>query len=191
VIEITLDSLKERVSSYHPIHLPAPDIPQAAVAVVIVPSPKSDLELLFIRRAELESDPWSGHIAFPGGRRHSADLDLRETAIRETEEEVGLRLPLTSLLTELDDVRPRSPALPPLLIRPHLFAVEERPVLTLSDEVADALWIQLSRLRQSRGNAFIEIRGRRLSEPAFLVGESVIWGLTERILSQFINLLDG
>src|SRR6478752_6570976 len=67
----------------------------AAVAAVLVPSPDA---VLLIRRAERAGDPWSGHMALPGGRREPEDADLVETARRETFEEVGLQLARSDLL---------------------------------------------------------------------------------------------
>ncbi|MCA9639821.1 MAG: NUDIX domain-containing protein, partial [Myxococcales bacterium] len=63
----------------------------AAVAAVLRPT-DADTEVLLIRRAEHEGDPWSGHMAFPGGRHDPTDPDLLTTARRETLEEVGLDL---------------------------------------------------------------------------------------------------
>ena len=96
----------------------------AAVAVVLAPEPES---VLLIRRAERAGDPWSGHMALPGGRRRSRpDHDLVATAIRETAEEVGLALGPEQLIGALDDVVPRTPVLPPIAVRPFVF----RPLRT-------------------------------------------------------------
>ena len=48
--------------------------------------------MLFIRRATRKGDRWTGHVAFPGGKRDETDVDDRSASIRETEEEVGLSL---------------------------------------------------------------------------------------------------
>src|SRR5512138_157863 len=85
-----LDRLRERLAARAV--LPEDDDPAlrwAAVAVVLVPSPDA---VLLIRRAERPGDPWSGHMALPGGRRESGDADLVATAIREAAEELGLAL---------------------------------------------------------------------------------------------------
>jgi 8-oxo-dGTP pyrophosphatase MutT (NUDIX family) len=64
----------------------------AAVATVLREHPERGLEVLLIQRAEREGDPWSGHIAYPGGRYSSTDASMQHTAERETIEEVGLDL---------------------------------------------------------------------------------------------------
>ena len=90
----------------------------AAIALVIRPQP-AEPELLMIKRAEIEGDPWSGHIACPGGRAEPGDRDLEHTAIRETWEETGIDLARDGkILGTLDDVSPRTPVLPPIVIRP-------------------------------------------------------------------------
>ena len=81
---------------------------RAAVALVLAPSSTGDatLSLLLVRRSEREGDPWSGHMALPGGHAHPEDADLLHTARRETLEEVGVDLLGAELLGRLDDVSP-------------------------------------------------------------------------------------
>ena len=87
----------------------------AAIALVLRPSTVGEPELLMIKRAEFERDPWSGHVACPGGRMDPTDPDLEFTAVRETREETGIDLARDGrVLGTLDDISPRTPALPPL-----------------------------------------------------------------------------
>ena len=110
-------------------------LPKAAVAVLLVPDP---LSVLLIRRSEREGDPWSGHVALPGGRAELEDVDLAATAIRETAEEVGVLLDRTQLLGALDDVAPRSSVPRIFTVRPFVFGLASQPSLQLSSEVASA-----------------------------------------------------
>ena len=160
----------------------------AAVAVVVSPAPDA---VLLIRRAERTGDPWSGHMAFPGGRRDEADPDLVATAIRETAEEVGLALPATSLLGSLDDVVPRTPVLPPIAVRPYVFALPARPVLTLNPEVAAARWVYLDHLLHpaTYHSVRIRIRGENREFPAYQLDDAIVWGMTERVVTSLLERL--
>jgi len=157
---------------------------EAAVALVLLPSAEG-LETLFIKRATREGDPWSGQIALPGGRRNPDEESLKLTAIRETLEEIGLDLSVEGeLLGELSELRPRTPLLPPIIVRPYVFAVANRPTLVLSHEVADAFWVSLSDLfdPERRKEVDIHFSNFHMRRPAIGVGEHVIWGMTEHIL---------
>jgi 8-oxo-dGTP pyrophosphatase MutT (NUDIX family) len=153
----------------------------AAVAVLLHDGAEG-LEALFIHRAERAGDTWSGQIAFPGGRHEPSDTDLRATAIRETREEVGVDLTAAEPLGVLDDMYPRTPVLPPVVVRPFVFGVLERPPITVSDEVQDAFWVPLREL--TAPGARSEVR----SLPAYVVGNHTIWGMTERILSNLLSI---
>lgn len=164
---------------------PAPVLRWAAVAVILAPDPDS---LLLVRRAERSGDPWSGQMALPGGRREG-DEDLLFTAIRETEEEVGLILPPEALVGVLDDMEPRTPVLPPIAVRPYVFHLERRPALGhISDEIAATHWVPLANLLSDEfyASADVVVRSQQLRVPAFRLEEGTVWGMTERILSDLL-----
>jgi 8-oxo-dGTP pyrophosphatase MutT (NUDIX family) len=158
------------------------------VAVILSPDPDS---ILLIRRAERAGDPWSGHMALPGGRQDPVDPDLMTTAIRETSEEVGLVLRPNQLVGSLDDVVPRTPVLPPIAVRPYVFLLDRRPELVLNPEVAAADWVPLDLLLhpETYHTVRLEIRGEDREFPAYRVEEAVVWGMTERILSGLLDHL--
>jgi 8-oxo-dGTP pyrophosphatase MutT (NUDIX family) len=160
----------------------------AAVAVVLAPDPDA---ILLIRRAERVGDPWSGHMALPGGRQDSDEPDLLTTAIRETAEEVGLRLLPEQLIGSLDDVVPRTPVLPPIAVRPYVFALESRPELRLNPEVASAHWVPLDRLLHpdTYDSIRLDIRGESREFPAYRLDNAMVWGMTERIISGLLSKL--
>ena len=167
----------------------------AAVAAVLRDR-DGDAEVLLIRRAERVGDPWSGHMAFPGGRQDRSDPDLLHTALRETEEEVGLRLDGgRHLLGRLDDlpavVRGQRVG---LVIAPFVFAVERDPVLVpRAEEVDEVVWASLSAL--SRGvhdtRYAYQFEGRTIELNGFAVGKHVVWGMTHRMLVALLGTLDG
>lgn len=163
---------------------------EAAVALLLRPA--EQLEILLIRRSEHDADPWSGHVALPGGRRAEGDRELLETAQRETEEEVGIPLArVGTLLGRLDEVAPRHPLLPPLVIAPYVLAVPPGTEATPDrHEVDAAIWVPLSALRDDRAvsEILIELHDGTRRFPSLVYGEYVIWGLTHRILLQFLEL---
>lgn len=169
---------------------PDPDFLQAAVTVVI--RAREHLELLLIKRARSERDPWSGHMALPGGRRDPDDATLRHTAVRETLEETGLDLEgLGVHLGHLEDVAPGSVRLPKLTIAPFVYGVPAHAAAYVaSSEVEAVHWVTLDELRApaTHGEVEIHLPGGARSFPCYRVVDEIVWGLTYRILSQFLAL---
>jgi 8-oxo-dGTP pyrophosphatase MutT (NUDIX family) len=183
--------LARRLASRVPIDaVPVADSRLAAVSAVFRVV-DDEPELLFIKRAELERDPWSGHMAFPGGRLEPGDASLEMTAVRETQEELALDLTNGRMLGRLDDLAPRNRSLPPIILRPFVALVEPSVSFVPSEEVAATFWVPLARLRHedSRVEYVMEINGQRASFPAFRVAEHIVWGLTERIVRQLLALV--
>ena len=170
-----------------------PPMRRAAIALVVRPGELGEPELLMIKRAEHEKDPWSGHVACPGGRMEPADRDLEQTAIRETLEETGVDLgKVGRILGTLDDISPRTPVLPPIVIRPFVAVVPASVETIQSEEVAAAFWVPFSALRQSAswGNGLVKVRGVERQVPIFTHGEYLVWGLTERVLKQLLQRME-
>ncbi len=163
---------------------------RAAGAVMV--GGAADPAVAFIRRKVRAGDPWSGQMAFPGGFRASAEEALETTASRETLEETGLDLAHEGrLLGALDELSPRTPHLPPLIVAPFAFAVPSEPPLMAGDEADDALWIPVRELVDPANRTIFTLAlpaGER-SFPGILVRDRVIWGLTERILFQLWELV--
>ena len=162
---------------------------RAAILLALRARADGEPELLMIKRAEAVGDPWSGHIACPGGRMEPDDHDLAVTAVRETLEETGVDIARDGrLLGHLDDLSPRTPALPPIVIRPYIALVRADVQIVPSAEVAEAFWVPISALRTvsawTMGN--VSVRGREVRVSVFRHGEYTVWGLTERVLRQFL-----
>lgn len=170
-----------------------PPMRKASIALVLRLGDLGEPELLMIKRAEQENDPWSGHVACPGGRMEPGDRDLAQTAMRETWEETGIDLARVGrLLGTLDDISPRTPVLPPIVIRPFVAAVASSVEIIQSPEVAVAFWVPMSALRQQAAwrNGKVIVRGVEREVSTFTHGEYLVWGLTERVLRQLVERME-
>lgn len=171
---------------------------RAAVALILRVGVGDAVELLMIERAAYEGDPWSGHIALPGGRQEPEDRSLEATAIRETREETAIDLARDGLmLGRLDDLQPGSVVLPRLVITPFVAVLGGNGafgdvVMSLSSEVADAFWVPVDALRDPSASREIvlELTSGPRRVQSFQHSGHTIWGLTERILRQFLSLLE-
>lgn len=159
----------------------------ACVSVILLQEQKH-LEILFIERQKNPSDPWSGHIAFPGGKKSINDQDFLDAAIRETKEEIGLHLDRTSFIGQLDDLQGRkSGVLQNFFIRPYLFLIEKNvtPKFQLNqNEVASVHLIRLENLIINPKIIYFDYnyQGQQISLPSLPLNKNKIWGLTYLIL---------
>jgi 8-oxo-dGTP pyrophosphatase MutT (NUDIX family) len=167
---------------------------RAAVAVVLRRTDDEALDLLLIKRSDREDDPWSGHIALPGGRHDPVDATLQDTAVRETLEETGVNIHTDGVvLGMLDELRPRTPSLPPIIVTPFVAVVRPDVELVTSDEVAVAFWVALHSLTDPTATVESEVivRGAKWRVPSFVLDGRIVWGMTERILNNLIRVLSA
>jgi 8-oxo-dGTP pyrophosphatase MutT (NUDIX family) len=194
-VPFTIEQIREALGRHQPaIVAREVDHAEAAVALVLAGS-GADLSLCAIRRAEHPLDPWSGHMALPGGRSSPEDLSPRAAAERETLEEVGIALsaehwigPLSDVLVRLGGGDRR------MIVSPYVYYVgEEHLPFAPSDEVAEAYWIPLGHLWDPRNASHLEWErsGARLLYPAIRFREHSIWGITFRVLTLFSDVLDS
>ena len=166
---------------------------QSAVSLILKPHQETGgPEIVFIKRAERSDDPWSGHMAFPGGRRHREDQSIVQTAIRETYEEIGLQLSGHEALGAMAAYSPK--VSPGLSVHPHLFFIHDVPSLKLdSKEVEEVHWVPVEQAFDS--SAFTQrphtFRGMTLSLPSFSfdIKDRHIWGVTYVIFLDFLYAL--
>lgn len=183
---LALDDLRRALAAHQPRVLAGRR--RAAVAVVVhdaTPEP----EMLFIERAQHPGDPWSGQMAFPGGRVDPGDRDARAAAERETLEEVGLSLTGAERLGRLDDLHAGVRLVSPLVLSAFAYRVEVRSALTPNHEVAEALWVPVRMLLDPARS--VGYRWGPTRWPGICVGEPdrhVVWGLTYRLLQSLFGL---
>ncbi len=150
-------------------------------------------EVLLIRRAERSGDPWSGHMAFPGGRHEPGDRDLLRTAIRETAEEIGLDLEchghLVGVLDDQDAKGRRTPE--PMPIRPFVFALHEPGSICPNEEVTEVIWTPIGPLIRGERKSSLDVdyEKNRYTLPAYDVDGRIVWGLTYRMLQALFQRL--
>jgi len=191
---VKIDLIREKLANHIPVRIGTSGHQQAAVALVFKAGDRGS-EVLLIERAVKMGDPWSGHMAFPGGRMESVDDSTRSAARRETLEEVGVELSSAEYLGRLDDLAGNPRVSAKLVIAAHAFFVEAPPPFVLdSSEVQGAIWFPLaSLLDESRWveHAISELPDMRF--PGVLVGEPgrhVVWGLTYRFLEGMLEILE-
>ena len=162
---------------------------RAAVAAVFREG-EAGTELLFIERAARKGDPWSGQMAFPGGRVEPTDADLAATAERETFEEVGLNLSPAERLGQLHELDGRARR---IIVSPHGYWLEgPRPELSPNHEVANVFWVSLADLADPQRHIEYQYPGLGVDAfPGILLGEGpqVIWGMTLRMLVDLFDRL--
>lgn len=149
-----------------------------------------DLELLFIRRAEHPNDPWSGHMAFPGGRVDATDASALEAARREVQEEISLDLHAHGrLLGPLSHVPAISKGeVLKMVVHPFVFGVSDPELALRPDpsEVAEALWIPLSLFldEANRGTMPYSYGGVEMRLPCYDYQGRRVWGLTLKMVDE-------
>jgi 8-oxo-dGTP pyrophosphatase MutT (NUDIX family) len=191
-----LEWIRRRLAEHEPRIIGCDEIPtRAAVAAVLRERVTSGCcELLFILRAQRDLDPWSGQMAFPGGRLEEGDASLEDGARRETLEEVGIDLRQSAeLVGRWDDIQARARGrMLPLVITPFVFrlteAVEPRPL----EEVEAIHWVPVRELLDpgSSSTFVYEREGGPLELPCLRVGGQIIWGLTYMMLTRLFEILD-
>ncbi|HUI25983.1 MAG TPA: CoA pyrophosphatase [Candidatus Kryptonia bacterium] len=188
-----LSTIRKRLRHHQPAVVEHNGHSRAAVAIVLRERERT-CDVLLIERSERADDPWSGHMAFPGGREDAADGELVQTAARETHEEVGIDLRASAqLLGRLDDVQAVARDRPlRMVIRPYVYALTH-DVVPQPDrrEVKSTVWLPLRFLTtpQAKGTYTRRLGGEAQDFPAFVYQGYRVWGLTYRMLTGFLDLL--
>ena len=149
---------------------------------------KTTPSVLFIERAKQAGDPWSGQIAFPGGKAQPGDAGAKGTATRETAEEVGIDLGRNALF--LGYAEPAVTHTGAIEVVPCVFLLNGEVSVRPNEEVASYKWIALDRLLDSGASTTrsMEAEGRKVDFPAIAVSGYTIWGLTYRILLSVLDM---
>ncbi len=185
----TLDTIRRHLANRTPV-LATGSERHAAVALILRQQ-LNRLQMLIIHRAQHDGDPWSGDLAFPGGKVDFEDATAQAAAERETLEEVGLNLVAAEYLGQLDDL---PGAFLPIKISCFVYYLPHPADFTLNHEVAAYDWLPLERFHEEerhRRMAF-PFRGRTISQPVVDLIDTapVLWGITHRLIEQFFELVE-
>jgi 8-oxo-dGTP pyrophosphatase MutT (NUDIX family) len=158
-------------------------------AAVLVPLYVQDGELHVVltrRRADLRRH--AGEVSFPGGRQDDDETDLRVTALREAHEEIGLPPAAVELVGAL---QPTPTIATNYAVYPFVGLIEPGLEWTVSArEVDEVLELSLADLRAGYGRQRLLRRGVPFRTDVYVVGETLVWGATARMLSDLLERLD-
>ena len=188
---ISVSDISRCINAYQPHRMSVPPSPKDRAAVALVLSGLDNaLSLCFIKRAPHPKDPWSGHMALPGGRFEPSDMNSRGVAVRETFEEVGISLKAEhdiGPLSELPIARHPHPLAG--VLSPHVFYVAGSPPPFSIDphEVAEAFWIPLQHICDPKSQSTLAWDAK--DYPGIECHGDIVWGLTLRVLYSFTQLV--
>lgn len=175
----------EKLSSLRGKLLDGPEESSHAAVAILLRERNDDLEFFLVKRAEVEGDPWSGDMAFPGGKRGDNDRDLVETASREVLEETAIDLREKSKLGYMKPIF--SSVRTNMKVQPIVYVYDEEPEVSLNYELTRYLWAPLSELVQSRTKQ--DVKG--WNSDVYKYDGEVVWGLTFRMLEQLIKIIEA
>jgi len=188
---LNLTSIANCLAQQSPELLASGERGHAAVSIVLRAGSNSP-EILFIIRAEHDQDPWSGNIAFPGGRLNSAAESPRQAAEREALEELNLDLRQCQYLGRLNDLLG---ATLPVLVSCFVYQLQETTPLQPNHEVATTFWYPLAKLleseRQQHRTFFYHGEERRHPVVELLdPHQPLLWGITYRLIRNFFEICE-
>lgn len=166
---------------------PGPEVRRRA-AVAVVLQGEASPRVLLMKRVDRVGDPWSGHISLPGGGYQASDGDLRVTAIRETQEELGIDLHGARLLGNLETLHPRSSGPSGIEVTPFVFATAEALEPVCGPEALAAFWLPLELAASGALDSTFTHPSTQTAFPSWSYEGYVIWGMTRRILEVVLEL---
>ncbi|OQX76986.1 MAG: hypothetical protein B6D64_08935 [Bacteroidetes bacterium 4484_276] len=168
-----------------------PDLSRARPSsVLILFYPQNDLpHIVFIQRPQYDG-VHSGQIAFPGGKAEDTDDNLRETALRETSEEIGVNPHDVRIIGKLSELY-----IPPsnYIVAPYVGYLDYKPVLKPDPkEVSGIIQVKFNEIIDEKCFQYREITslGQKYRVPCFYVQGKIIWGATSMILNELLEIIN-
>lgn len=187
---LSINDVRAALAAFEPDTTPSVRNGRNAAVAMILTEGEQGLETLFIQRARHPRDPWSGQMAFPGGRQDPEDPTLEMAAERETLEEVGIRLAPERRLGRLNDLEGGRLVQHRLAVSAFVYHHADPPPITPNYEVADDVWVPLRFIADPKNVRPYVFPNDPLSRefPSFVYEGYTVWGLTYRIVSNFLRL---
>ena len=166
----------------------------ASAVLVMLCERDGDYGIWFIRRTEYGGDVFSGHVAFPGGKKKQSDSTLLDTALREAGEELGFDAgEETEVLGEMDLVRPYTPSVRRYAVKPFVAVIGSEVEFAPNYEVSEFFCVPVFHLVDPKNR---DVRKRKrdgtvIDDYVFAYRNHIIWGLTGRILDEFFRKTSG
>ena len=162
----------------------------ASAVLVMLCERGGDYGIWFIRRTEYRDDAFSGHVAFPGGKKKQSDSTLLHTAFREVGEELGFDAGKeVEILGEMDFVRPYTPSVRQYAVKPFVAMINDKVEFVPNYEVSEFFCVPVSHLVNPKNRDVRERKrdGKIIDDYVFSYRNHIIWGLTGRILNEFFK----
>jgi 8-oxo-dGTP pyrophosphatase MutT (NUDIX family) len=190
-----LQLIESRLSDHSPDRKRLRQLRKRSAVAIVLQVRDGELHILMIKRAEREGDPWSGHMAFPGGRRDPQDISGFETARRETMEEVGLDLQAQDrCIGRLSEINARHKrGVLGMIVTPFVFRVDREVAFTPNYEVAEVVWVPLEFLLDlaNREEMTWNLKGVEIPMPCYMFQGKRIWGMSLMMLDELMDLVEG
>ena len=180
-----IPKIKENLSSYKPSG-PITGLPQAAVLILLYET-SEDLNLIYCLRSN-NLPTHAGEVAFPGGKREEKDETLRETALREAQEEVNLELKDVEVLGEISSVQSRFG----LSVTPYIGILKSNTLIADGKEIAEVFSVPLNFIKNNmqKEQKSENWDNKKVFFPFFEFENKMVWGLTAYMTVEFLKLLD-
>ncbi|PHS66704.1 MAG: coenzyme A pyrophosphatase [Flavobacterium sp.] len=162
---------------------------KAGVLVLFYPSEKNETHLALILRKTYKG-VHSAQIGFPGGKYEDEDATLKVTALRETEEEIGVFRDTISVLKKLTEVY-----IPPsnFFVQPYLGITSTNPIFKIQeDEVEELLEVSLAHFMDDSIKTIQVLStsyAKNIEVPAFMLNNHLVWGATAMMLNEVREML--
>jgi 8-oxo-dGTP pyrophosphatase MutT (NUDIX family) len=193
-VPIPLQQIEHLLAKHRPRKKPLRRLLKRAAVAIILRQPAAGTEILMIKRSEREGDPWSGHMAFPGGRMDRTDRHGFDVACRETEEEIGLKLTeqdrcigrLSEIMTHFQLGRRA------MVVSPYVFRLDREAEFILNHEVSEVIWVPLAFLMDPANKEKMTWTRRGIEIPlsCYNYRGRRIWGLSLMMLGELLKLLE-